>query len=69
MEKRKGKRVLMATPIKLHECLTNSDIAKLEFKTTISNKIIKKKNYCRNGEEKKEKGKKKKLVVKGRRRM
>ena len=42
MEKRKGKKALMATPIKLHECLTNSDIAKLEFKTSISNKTIKK---------------------------
>ena len=67
MEKRKGKRVLMATPIKLHECLTNSDIAKLEFKTTISNKTIKKIIIVEM--EKKEKGKKKKLVVKGRRRM
>ena len=67
MEKRKGKRALMATPIKLHECLTNSDIAKLEFKTTISNKTIKKIIIVEM--EKKEKGKKKKLVVKGRRRM
>ena len=48
----------MTTLTKLHKCLTTLNIVRLEFKTTISDKTIKKnKNYYHNKEEKKEKGK------------
>ena len=58
MENRRGKIALMTTLTKLHKCLTTLNIVRLEFKTTISDKTIKKnKNYYHNKEEKKEKGK------------